>query len=159
MKRVRLSSHVGKALRGSSRGFSLIEVLVAIALMGTIAIAILSALSTASLALFTADKRATADSLARSQMEYVKNQDYADAEEGDPIYDEIIPIPDGYTICSVNRDGVIVNVVIGVPWDSEDNKPNEPADEDNGLQRIKLVIKNNDKAVMTLEGYKRRPGG
>ena len=159
MKRVRLSSQVGKALRGSSRGFSLIEVLVAIALMGTIAIAILSALSTASLALFTADKRATADSLARSQMEYVKNQDYADAEEGDPIYDEIIPIPDGYTICSVNRDGVIVNVVIGVPWDSEDNKPNEPADEDDGLQRIKLVIKNSGKAVITLEGYKRKPEG
>ena len=159
MKRVRLSSQVGKALRGSSRGATLVEVLVAIALMGTIAIAILSALSTASLALFTADKRATADSLARSQMEFVKNQYYADAEEGAPIYDEIIPIPDGYTICSVNRDNEIVDYVIGVPWDSEDNKPNEPADEDDGLQRIKLVIKNSGKAVITLEGYKRNPEG
>jgi prepilin-type N-terminal cleavage/methylation domain-containing protein len=153
MKKLRLSSQVRKAFQGRSRGFTLIEVLIAIALMGTIAITVLSALSTASLALITADKRATAESLARSQMEYVKNQIYEEVPHaGEATYDEITPIPDGYSICSVNRDDEIVNDVIGVPWDSEDN---EPVDEDNGLQRIKLVIKRYDKVVITLEGYKR----
>ena len=73
MKRVRLSSKVRKAFQGSSRGFTLIEVLIALALMGIIAIAFLSGLSTSSMALIIADEHATAESLARSQMAYVKN--------------------------------------------------------------------------------------
>jgi prepilin-type N-terminal cleavage/methylation domain-containing protein len=155
MKKLRLSSQVRKAFQGRSRGFTLIEVLIALALMGTIAITILSALSTASLALITADKRATAESLARSQMEFAKNQGYEEApDDGEATYNEITPIPDGYTICSVNRAGGTVNGVIGIPWDSEDN---EPVEEDDGLQKIELVIKHNDKVVITLEGYKRNP--
>jgi len=61
-------------LRGRSRGFTLIEVLVAMALMGIIAIAFVGGLGTASQAALTGDIRATAESLARSQMEYVKSQ-------------------------------------------------------------------------------------
>jgi len=143
MKRVRLSSQVGKALRGSSRGATLVEVLVAIALMGTIAIAILSALSTASLALFTADKRATADSLARSQMEFVKNQDYDDINIP-PQYTKLPEIPDGYDID-----------IEAVRLDPDD----DGTDDDDGIQMITLVIKNSGKAVITLEGYKRNPEG
>lgn len=60
----------------NERGFTLIEVMLAIALMGIIGIAFLGGLATASRALFLADERATAESLARSQMEYIKKQDY-----------------------------------------------------------------------------------
>jgi len=66
-------------LRGRSRGFTLIEVLVAMALMGIIAIAFVGGLGTASQAALTGDIRATAESLARSQMEYVKSQVYHEA--------------------------------------------------------------------------------
>jgi prepilin-type N-terminal cleavage/methylation domain-containing protein len=62
------------------RGFSLIEVLIALALLGLIAIAYLGGLSVASKAMIISDERTTAESLARSQMEYVKNQDYSDNE-------------------------------------------------------------------------------
>jgi prepilin-type N-terminal cleavage/methylation domain-containing protein len=156
MKRVRLSSKIRKACQGSSSGFTLIEVLIALALVGIIAIAFLSAISTASMALITADEQATAESLARSQMEYVKNQDYEQAPNGgEATYDPIPSIPDGYSIWSENRTpGQYVSSVIAIPWDSEEN---QPVNEDNGLQRIKLAIKHDDEEVITLEGYKRAP--
>jgi len=152
MKRVRLSSQVRKAFQGSSRGLTLIEVLIALALVGVIAIAVLSGLSTASMALITADERATAESLARSQLEYVKNQGYIPAPDGGAAtYDEIPGIPDGYSIWSFNRTGgEPVEDVLGIPWNSGNNTA---VDEDNGLQRIKLVIKRDNEVVITLEGY------
>jgi len=131
MKRVRLSSKIRKACQGSSGGFTLIEVLIAMALIGIIAIAFLSALSTASMALITADERATAESLARSQMEYVKNQPYIDySESGHDDYDPITP-PEDYEI------ELLVDTV------------------ETGLQRITVIIKHDDEEVITLEGYKR----
>jgi len=73
MKMIRLNSRVRRAFQGGSRGFTLIDILIAIALIGIIAIAFLSSLSTASTVLIITDERATAESLARSQMEDVKN--------------------------------------------------------------------------------------
>ena len=159
MKRVRLSSKVRKAFRGSSRGITAIEVLIALALVGVIAIAFLSGLSTASMALIIADERATAESLARSQLEYVKNQPYNSADGGEATYSKITGIPDGYTICSVNSGNQTVNCganddVIGIPWDSGNNTA---VNEDNGLQRIKLVISRDGEVKVTLEDYKRNP--
>jgi prepilin-type N-terminal cleavage/methylation domain-containing protein len=80
MRRAKSGSRVRRAFRGRSRGFSLIEVVIAIALIGIIGVAILSALSYASMVLIMNKGRATAESLARTQMEYVKNQEYDDTE-------------------------------------------------------------------------------
>jgi len=172
MKKLRLSSQARRAFQGSSRGFTLIEVLLAIALLGVIAIAFMSALSTASTVLIIADERTTAESLARRQMEYVKSQGYRpESVVTDPIYQKIGGIPEGYSIWSVNRDGEIVEEIIGIPWDSENSKP---VDTDKGLQKIALVLihkdrENRDKVIytfindnpywadgvqITLEGYK-----
>jgi len=129
MKRVKLGSQARKAFRGRSRGFSLIEVVIAIALIGIIAVAVLSTLSTASIALIIADKRATAESLARSQLEYVKNQPYDDINP--PQYILLPEIPAGYEI------ELLVDPV------------------QTGLQRITAIIKHGDKEVIALEGYKR----
>jgi len=79
MRKPALRSRIAGAFRGRSRGFTLIEVLVALALFGIIAIVFAGGLGTASRAVFTADIRVTAESLARSQMEYVKNQEYHEA--------------------------------------------------------------------------------
>jgi len=65
------------ALRGNSRGVTLIEVLIAVAILGLVAVAFLSALATASTAIIIADERSTAESLARSELEYVKSQDFS----------------------------------------------------------------------------------
>ena len=154
MKRVRLSSQVRKACQGSSRGLSLIEVLIAVALMGIIAIAVLSALSTASAALIVADERATAESLARSQLEYVKNQPYIDySEAGHQDYDwicDVIDCPEGYTA-----------EVVAEPIDPETGQPhpyNEGEgrfEQDDGIQKITVTVSRDGDEVITLEGYKR----
>ena len=55
-----------QAFIGSSRGFTLVEVLIALAILGIVAVAFLSALATASTALILADERTTAESLTRA---------------------------------------------------------------------------------------------
>ena len=137
MKRVILSSKIRKACQGSSNGFSLIEVLITLALVGIIAIAFLSALSTASIALITADERATAESLARSQMEHVKNLDY---DFTDPQSYEHLPVQ------SNDHPGYFISVS-AEPLHSPDD----------GIQKITVTVSRDDKEVITLEDYKRAP--
>ena len=167
MKKLRLNNRVRKAFQGSSRGFSLIEVSIAIALIGILAVAIMGALSYASTVLIMTDRQATAESLAKSQMEYVKNQEYIPAEDGGVAtyksITEITSIPGGYAIGSYNRTGEepVVDVV-GIPWSSGNNTD---VYYDNGLQKIELVVSyyivRSDRKVVeeqfTLEGYKRQP--
>jgi len=63
-------------LVSGQKGQTLIEVLIAIAILGMIAVPFLTALSTSSRGIIVADERTTAESLVRSEMEYVKNCDY-----------------------------------------------------------------------------------
>jgi prepilin-type N-terminal cleavage/methylation domain-containing protein len=157
MNRVRLSNKSRKVLRGSSRGVTLIEVLIALALFGIIAIVFTGGLGTASRSVFIADVRTNAESLARTQMESVKNEDYNAAPEGgEASYTKITGIPYGYTIWSVNRDGDPDNgdqsdPIISVPWDTD---LDQPADTDTGLQRVELVIKHEGRVIITLADYK-----
>jgi len=165
MKKVTLSNKVRKTLRGRSGGFTLIEVLVALALVAIIAITFAGGLATASRAVLTADIRTNAESLARTQMEYVKNQAYNDdLVDGEATYNKTDSnnIPDGYTICSVSRNatnGTPSNCgnndpIIAVPWNTDNDAPVPIEDGDKDLQKITLVIKHEDRVVITLEGYK-----
>ena len=119
----------------SSRGFSLIEVVIALGLLGIIGLALLFGLATASRALVTADERATAESLARSQMEYIKSQPYADN------YTASIP-PD---YIGAGYDAIITAQPLHDP--------------DDGIQRIVITVAHHGKDILTsgdytLEGYK-----
>jgi len=151
MKKVRLINRIGKAFRGSSRGFTILEVVIAIALLGIIAVSVLTALSTASVALIIADRRATAESLARTQMEYVKHSPYDDVlEDGHPQYplDPTITLPPSY------------NVVTTAVRLNQDENPND----DDGIQKITVtvsydIVGSENKIVerqFTLEDYKRK---
>jgi prepilin-type N-terminal cleavage/methylation domain-containing protein len=140
MRRLRLNSRARRAWRGGSRGFTLIEVTIAIALLGIIAVTILTALSTASMALVIADRRATAESLARSQMEYVKNQGYQGlyidySKSGHGEYDKIGGYTSNYgvntTVEPINPDTYAPYTYIeaeGRFWDDE------------GIQKITVTV-------------------
>ncbi len=122
----------------NEKGFTLIEVIVSLALLGVIGVALLSALSTASLSIFTADERATAESLARSQMEYVKSQDY-DGTNDPPQYTLLSDIPNSYGI--------------GVTAERMDPEGDGLGDDD-GIQKITVTVSHLGEEVMELEGYK-----
>jgi prepilin-type N-terminal cleavage/methylation domain-containing protein len=168
MKKPMLGRWAARAFHGHSRGFTLIEVTIAIALLGIIAVAILAALSTASMALIIADTRATAESLARSQMEYVKNQaqqypeGYIDySKSGHDEYDEI----EGY-----NTENYSVDTTVE-PIDPTDNKPYPYLEgdgcfqQDVGIQKITVTVSYHTVGAQnreverqfTLEDYLRRP--
>ena len=58
-------------------GFSLLEVLVALLILAATAVIFINGLMTSSIAVQAADEKTAAESLARSQMEWVKSSDYS----------------------------------------------------------------------------------
>lgn len=133
MRQSRAAKILGKLALNES-GASLVETLMALALLSIIAIPILSGLATTSKAAYTTDERATAESLARSQMEWVKNADYVySATEYSPA-----PIPDG-------KDYIDYSAIIVA----------EPLhDPDDGIQKIIITVERSAKMVIILDGYK-----
>ena len=121
-------------MKKNEKGFSLIEVVIALLLLGIIGVALLSGLATASIALVIADERATAESLARSQMEYVKSIDYVNEATSYPAAS--IPqehIDTGYSA-----------TITALPLHNPDD----------GIQKITVTISHNGKEIITLEDYK-----
>ena len=139
------------------KGWALIGVLIAIAILGLVAVIFASGISTGAKAVFVSDERATAESLAKSQLESIKGS-YIEATDHDgSLYAEYEKISlsgyAGYEIKSVNGSDETVSEIVGVPWDTDED-PSQPAASENGLQRVILIIDHNDKeAVVTLEGY------
>ena len=146
MKKLRLTSGTRRAWQGSSCGFSMLEVVIAIALLGIIAVSVLSSLQTAALALISADRRATAESFARTQMEYVRYLPYeGEPAEGPPEYGldpQITPLPPDYSV-----DTTAIRL-------DKDGNPND----DDGIQEITVTVSHDGRVLVTLEDYKREPG-
>jgi len=115
-------------------GTTLLETVVALAVLGTIAVTFLSGLVTSSKAAFIVDEQATAESLAQSQMEWAKSANYTDnATQYSPA-----PLPGG-------KDYINYSVVIAA----------EPLHfPDDGIQKIYVTVEHSGEAVIVLEGYK-----
>ena len=115
-------------------GTTLLETLIALAVLGTIAVTFLSGVIATSKAAFLADERATAESLAQSQMEWAANATYVDDATG---YSPA-PIPSG-------RDYINYSANITA-------QPLHPSDD--GIQKTTVTVSRSGEAVMILEGYK-----
>ena len=136
------NNRFGAKVGNGEIGASLIETLVALAILGIIAIAFLSGLATASEATAITDERGTAESLARSQMEYIKSQDYINYANPEHEDYALITTPDSYGM-----------EITAVPIDSDTGQP-LPSGEDEGLQKITVTIMHQLESVLTVEGYK-----
>ena len=157
-----------KSMR-NQKGVSLIEALIALAILGVIAIAFLGGLMTSLKAVSIADERSTAQSLAQSQMEYVKSLNYTDADPGSEVtYNKTAGIPQGYYVRGLHREGYTstgINFthtsedIIGVPWDPDNGTASY---NDTGIQKITVIIyhpydaAHPDVRVLTLADYKVR---
>lgn len=133
-----------RLIRGQ-KGVSLIETVIALALLGIIGVAFLSGLTTTSRALMANQESVIAESLAKSQLEHIKTQAYIPVEEyvGANCYEEIA-IPDD---------------LVG-KYEIEIINPPDPIDVGDGeeapfeVQSITVVIKLNGKAVLSVSSYR-----
>lgn len=110
-------------------GFTLIEVLCALAILGIIAIGLFGTLGTGLKTTGIVDERATGRNLAESQMEYVKKQSYA-------LSYPPAQIPSEYAGYSATISASTI-----------------PGRDDN-IQKITVTVFHQNKVVKKLEGFK-----
>ena len=136
-----------KKLNRNQKGFTLIEVLIAIAILGMIAVPFLTALSTSSRALIIADERTTAESLVRSEIEYVKSQDYCNASWSYNVNSTGSTVPG-------QPDWLVGSHAL--PDNCKDYSLTVNASPiDDGIQKITVTVeRDNDKLVLTTSTYK-----
>jgi Tfp pilus assembly protein PilV len=144
----------------SEKGATLMEVMVATFVMAIVFVTFSGAIYTAAKAVSIADERVTAESLARSEMEYVRSQQYSEApwdytvtsserlrsnpEEPTWWDDDKPPLLDssyaGYSV-SVSTEGLLVPSI------------------DNEIQKMTVTVAHQDGRgeitdIITLEGYR-----
>ncbi len=118
-------------------GASFIETLVVLAVLGTVAVVFLNGITISSKAAFITDEQATAESLARSQMEWVQSNLNTPYVDGATVY-SAATIPSGKDYISYSA-----NITAGPAHAIED-----------GIQKITVIVKHSGGQVFTLEGYK-----
>jgi prepilin-type N-terminal cleavage/methylation domain-containing protein len=140
--------------RRGERGFTLIEVLIALLILSIFVGAFLGGVGTSAKAVMLEDERVTAESLARSQIEYIKQQSYVVPSNGEAHYARISNVTTGYSIWSETYNGTLVEGldIVAVSW--KDGVKAQLGDGDTSLERVKLTIKHGTKVVWTLEDYK-----
>ena len=109
-------------------GASLIETIIALALLGIIGVSFLGATATSSSSRVIADEHASGRILAESQMESIKKETYAFSYDPIPISPEEYP---GYS--------AVVDI---------DNMRND------NIQKITVTIRHHNRDVTKLESYK-----
>lgn len=119
----------GIARLGDERGISLVESLVAVAILGFALVVFLSALSTGSMAVGTVNEQVTAQNLARSQLESTESQDYLTA----PANYDTITSPAGFTVSAEASS---------IPGAGDD------------IQKITITVYRDGQAILVVEDYK-----
>jgi type II secretory pathway pseudopilin PulG len=118
-----------RALVDGQGGAGLVEVLVAVAILGVTLVVFLAAMSTGSLGVATTEEQVTAENLARSQLEYTKSDTYLAAPAS---YPTVTP-PTGY---AVSADATSI------------------AEGDSVVQKITVTVTRNGETLLTVEGFK-----
>ncbi len=124
-------------------GFTLIEILVGLALLSIIGVAFLNGLFTTSKIVAINQESVAVESLAKSQIELIKSQDYI-------RYDDYDPVTNCYDLISVPAD------LVGAGYSTEINPPVVIIPGEGGfeLQSVTVVIKRNGEEVFTISTYR-----
>ena len=126
-----------RSLARSEQGFAMVEILVALALIGIAGVCFLTALTTVSKSTIIADKHSTADSLAVSQMEYILSQSYDDTNNP-PQYALLPDIPGSWS----------ANVT------AERLDPESDGLDDDGIQEISVIVDYSGKQITAITSRK-----
>ena len=134
-------------VRNRQKGFILLEILVGLALLGIIAVAFLNGLTTTFRGITVSQERVTAESLAKSQIEYIKVQRYIRIADYNPEYPAT-----RYELVDVPAD------LVGAGYTVEINPP-QTVISGNGtggfeLQSITVAVKRSDKGKLNITIYR-----
>jgi prepilin-type N-terminal cleavage/methylation domain-containing protein len=129
-------------MRGKEQGTSLIEVLVAVAILSLVGGAFLSALGVSTGVTMATNERTMAESLAQAQLEHIMQCDYDDINST-PQYTSIeLPDPNYSIEITAER--------LDVYGDGTEN--------DDGSQKITVKVYHQGSLVITTEAYKVKHG-
>ena len=117
----------------SETGFSLIETLIGLVIFGLIGIAILSCLAASSRSNIINSNLTQAESLARSQMEYIQQQQYIN--DANPVY-QTITTPTDYSFVTPRAARV------------------GDSGNDIYLQKITVSVQHDNNTLFTITDYK-----
>ena len=131
-------------VRNSQKGFLLIEILVGLALMGIIAAGFTNGLSTTFKGVTVSQERVTAESLAKSQIEYIKVQDYIPVADYNPNYPA-----NRYELIDIPADLVAAGYTVEIT--SPERHPISDVIE---LQSVTVAVKRNGEGKMSISVYR-----
>ena len=144
-KRWQLIASTGfRAAKNGERGLTLIEIIIALAILSAVAVVFLLGMTTSSKAVMVSQERVAAESLAKSEMEYVKSVTYQNAPwsyqlpGSPPSWDLGHSLPDGYGGYSLNVQASLV----------------DGHDPDDGIQRITVTVIRNGEPIFDMVGYR-----
>ena len=141
------------------KGFTLIEVLVAVLLLTTLTAALATGFVTASKVLLRNDVRQTALNLAEYEMEWVKTQPYQ--ETTNPLYG-VSPfggVTGNFTGTPIPspQNGIYsatITATVGTDTSAFNPSASPPQGRDMKLQKITVQIFKNGSLIYSLDGYK-----
>lgn len=134
---------VTSSVRGAHQndlGFSLVEQLVALAIMSTAIVVLLAGLMTAARGISLFADRVTAQSLARSQLEMIKDSPYIADPTANPY--PAVSAPAAYTLTTSVEY-----------WDSA-SETFRSAVQNDGMQRITVEVNRAGNQILSVEDYK-----
>ena len=128
---------LGAIVRRAERGFTLIEVLVALAILGFVGVGIMAGLATGFRAQDTNRVSIVGENLARAVLEDIRFQPYENDNDYSPFS---VPVPSGYSF-------TVTTAPYCVP---------EPCTPDINLQKNAVTVFRGGEAILTVEDLKVR---
>lgn len=125
--RINIKQYISKLSRfRDEKGLSLVESIVAVAIIGVVIVVFIAALSTGSIAVREGSQAIVSQRLALTQLEYIKGCPYATTYS-------TIDTPEGYT------------VTVGIM---------PTPDKDQDIQKITVAVLREGENILTVEDYK-----
>jgi len=123
----------GRLLRRRERGATLVEIIIAVVVLGLILMAVPPVLLVITHAQFTWNEQRAAEALTRNQVEYLKVTPYLSYEDGEGPY-TTVPLPD--ETYRITLDVVTV----------------DPGEDD--FQKITIAVEHADRLVLETDTFK-----